>query len=102
MVDISGSIKNKDQHGLDKRLLQIDFLLLRRIYSTPFHALSFHFRIELETPTFITSHNYLQHAMILVNKLDETAKTFNPLLSLFNRSVAQISNISSFYPYLFP
>ena len=67
----------------------------------PLHALLFHFRIELKTPTFITSHNYLQHVMILVKKLEETAKTFNPLHSLFNHGVAQISNQSSFSPNLF-
>jgi hypothetical protein len=48
-------------------------------------ASSFRFRIELEKPTFITSHNSLQHVMILVNKLDKTAVTFNPMLPLFSR-----------------
>jgi len=66
------------------------------------HALLLHFRIELKTLTFITSHNYLQHIAILVNKLVATATTFNPLISLFNRSVAQISNQSSFAPNPFP
>jgi len=37
------------------------------------------------TTTFITRHNSLPHVTILFNKLDETASTFNPMLSLFSR-----------------
>jgi hypothetical protein len=101
-MDNSGRIKEKKQHCLDKQLLQLDFLLLKIICSTSFRALSLHFRIKLKTPTFITSNNYLQHITILVNKIIETATTFHLLLSLFNRSVAQISNQSFFSLNLFP
>ena len=72
-------------HCLDTRFLQPDFLLPGRIRSTPFHASSFRFRMELKTPAFITSHNSLQHVAILVTKLYETATTFNPMHSLFSR-----------------
>jgi hypothetical protein len=65
--------------------LQPDILLLGRICSTPFHALSFRFLTEFTTPPFITRHSYLPHVTILVNKLDETASTFNPMFSLFSR-----------------
>jgi hypothetical protein len=82
---IPAASKKKDQHCLDTRFLQPDFLLPGKIRSTTVHALSFRFGIEFKTPSFITSHSSLQHITILVNKLDETATTFNPMLSLFNR-----------------
>jgi hypothetical protein len=50
-----------------------------------FHAIpSCRVKIDLKTPTSITSHNSLQHVTILLNKPDETAKTFNTMLSLFS------------------
>lgn len=48
------------------------------------HFISFHFRIELKTSTFITSHNSLQNVIMVVNNLDEIATTFNLMLSLFS------------------
>jgi hypothetical protein len=72
-------------HCLDTRFLQPDFLLPGRFRSTPFHASSFRFRIELKTLAFITYHNSLQHFTILVTKLYETATTFKPMFSLFSR-----------------
>jgi hypothetical protein len=41
------------------------------------------FRIELNTTTFIASHNSLQNVTFLVNKLDITT-TFNLMLSLLS------------------
>jgi hypothetical protein len=74
-VGNSGSIEKNDQHCLDTRFLQPDFLLPGRIHSTPSHALPVSDRIE----NFFTSYNYLQHVTI------ETATSFNPMLSLFSR-----------------
>jgi len=50
----------------------------------PWCVVSFHFRIETKTRTFITSHNSLQNVMIFVNNLDEIETTFNLMLSLFS------------------
>jgi len=85
IIPPAASGRKKVLHCLDTRFLQPDFLLPGRIRSTPFHASSFRFRIELKTPAFITSHSSLQHVTILVTKLYETATTFNPMLFLFSR-----------------
>jgi hypothetical protein len=65
--------------------LQPGILLLGRIRSTLFHALSLRFLTEFTTSAFINCRNSLPHVTILVNQLHETATTFNPILSLFSR-----------------
>ena len=74
---------------ISKIVLTCDFFNLSSARENSFNTIpccvvSFHFRIKLKTPTFITSHNSLQNVMILVNNLDEIAKTFNLMLSLFS------------------
>jgi hypothetical protein len=59
-----------------------------------FHAIpSCRFKIDLETPTSITSHNSLQHITILLNKPDEPAIEGSAIPRLM-RDVP-VSNVSS-------
>jgi hypothetical protein len=67
-VDYPGIMEENDQHFFDT--IFATFLLTGRVPSTPFHALSFVFRLEMKTQTSLSSHSSLQHFTILVTKLD--------------------------------
>jgi hypothetical protein len=79
ILGLGGGGEEEDQYCLDTRFCNLPFFCWGEL------ALSFRFLTDFTTPTFITPHNSLPHVMILVNKLDETASTFNPILSLFSR-----------------
>ena len=96
-MDNTGSIEIMISIVLRRDFLRSDRLLPEKIDST---QLSFPFRIEFETRTFSSSHNSSQNGKIFVNSSNETATTFNFIISLCSTVKRSGTNFGKQFPFL--